>query len=147
MAASRSKKNKRRADAKHVEKGQLEEGLLVVTFDLAKGGIVKVEALNTKGERQEISEKEFAELIGDDEAADLEAALNEAYAAGVEDASDDSIDGDLDDDEEAMLRGAEARRFLRRGARHLVMLRALRRGVSRKPVRPDHNGADNKSTH
>jgi hypothetical protein len=142
MAESKNRKSKRRGAPKHAGKAQL-----VVTLDCAKGDVVKVESVEASGTRQEITEAEFAELVGKDEVGDLEMVLEEAYAAGIEDGFDESSGADFDDNEDiehSMLRAAEARRFLRHGVRRLVLLRALKRGLAR---RSDHNGVHTASGH
>jgi hypothetical protein len=56
---------------------------LVVTFNAATGEIVKVEKVDKAGKHQELTEKECAKLAGQDEVEEIEAALEEAFEAGV----------------------------------------------------------------
>ena len=56
---------------------------LVVTFNVAMGEIVKVEKVDKAGKRQELTEEECAKLAGQDEVEEIEAALEEAFEAGV----------------------------------------------------------------
>src|SRR5207247_3174632 len=73
---------------------------LVVTFNAAMGEIAKVEKVDKAGKRQELTEEECAKLAGQDEVEEIEAALEEAFEAGVgvvlgdEDAEDyDDVEG------------------------------------------------------
>src|SRR5215469_4249594 len=95
-------------------------GTQQIVVTLAKGEVLKVEALDGAGEHRELSQKEFAEIAGEDELTDLEDALEEAYAAGVNDAVEDSLESDFDGDEDeeirrTIFREAAARQLLRRG--------------------------------
>src|SRR6516165_12310888 len=87
------KKAKSRSHEKHEKRAETQK--IVVTLNVAKGEVVKVEALDGAGEHRELSQKEFAEIAGEDELADLEDALEEAYAAGVNDAVEDSLESDF----------------------------------------------------
>jgi len=104
---------------------------LVVTFNAAKGEIVKVEKVDKAGKHQEVTEEECAKLAGQDEVEEIEAALEEAFEAGAavmlgdEDAEDDD-----DDDEESALRqhlvgGLLGRHPVRRRLLHQLLLRRL----------------------
>jgi hypothetical protein len=117
---------------------------VVVTLGGRKNEVLKVEKIEKSGPRRELSEEEFAALVGEDEMEDLGAALEEAYAAGINDAINDAL-GELDEaeddeeeeDEEIVLRrfilgrGA-GRQLLRRGVRRLILARVLRRALSRQ---------------
>jgi hypothetical protein len=149
MAESKGKKGKRQHGDTRSKTTEL-----VVTFNIGRGDVIKVEALEASGNRRSLSEKEFAEIAGDDECSDLEAALEEAYAAGISDAIEDSIDGlfDTDEDEEirrSILRDTATKQLLKRGVRGLILRRALKQSPKRKPVpaRSSHNGADEASDH
>ena len=139
-------KGKKREAARPAEKS-VETRQLVVTLSVAKGDVVKVETIDGGGHRHEMPEKDFAALAGEDDLADLSAALEEAYAAGMSDAIDHEIDDDSvedeDEDEEirrTILREAAARKLLRRGVRRLVLRRTLRRGIQKKHAHSRHNG-------
>ena len=79
---------------------------LVVTFNAAMGEIVKVEKVDKTGKRQELTEEECAKLAGQDEVEEIEAALEEAFEAGVAVVlgDEDEKDAEDDDDEERALR-------------------------------------------
>jgi len=105
---------------------------LVVTFNAAMGEIVKVEKVDKAGKRQELTEEECAKLAGRDEVEEIEAALEEAFEAGVAVVvgDDDKEDAEDDDDEERALRqlliGALLGRHpIRRRLLHQLLLRRL----------------------
>jgi hypothetical protein len=111
---------------------------LVVTINPAVRRIVKVERVDKAGKHRELSSAECAKLVGEDEVAEIEAALEEAFEAGVDgvlgDEREAEGDDDEDDDEEKAIR-----RFLisdlligrsvrRRITHRLLLSRMLRRG-------------------
>ncbi len=103
---------------------------LVVTLDVANKKIVKVEEVEASGTRHAIADEDFAELVGEDEQETLVAALEEAYAAGAEDALEDETAEDEGDGEarrRTILWEAAARQNLRRSVRRLILGRALQR--------------------
>jgi hypothetical protein len=108
-----------------------------------KGEVLKVEKIEKSGQRHELSDEEFAALAGEDEREDLEAAFEEAYAAGVSDALGDEDEDEDEEEEEIALRQlilgrAVGRQLLRRGLRRLILRRALRRQLLGE--RPRDNG-------
>jgi hypothetical protein len=103
---------------------------IVVTVSPQRGEILKVEKIERPGHRRELTEEEFAALAGEDEEEELEAAVEEAYTAGVLDALGE--EDEEEDEEETALRQfilgrAVGRQLLRRGLRRLILHRALRR--------------------
>src|SRR5436190_11338882 len=104
---------------------------LVVTFNAAMGEIVKVEKVDKAGKHQELTEKECAKLAGQDEVEEIEAALEEAFEAGVAVMLGDEQEEyaeDYDDEERAV-------RQLLIGAileRHPVRKRLLRQLLLRR---------------
>jgi hypothetical protein len=109
---------------------------LIVTLDVAKKNIVKVEEVEASGQRHMLADNDFADLVGEDEEETLVAALEEAYAAGAEDALEDDEtqagDGGVRT-RRMILWEAAARQDLRRSVRRLILSRALRR-VSTPPT-------------
>jgi hypothetical protein len=93
---------------------------LVVAVRLPDGDVMEVAELDSSGKRRALSEREFAELLAHGEEETLVAALEEAYAAGAEDAADE-------DAEVSILWDAAARQRLRGTVRRLVLGRALQR--------------------
>ena len=107
---------------------------LVVTFNAAMGEIVKVERVDKAGKRQELTEEECAKLAGLDEVEEIEAALEEAFEAGVAVVLGDEDEeyAEDDDDEERALRqlligGLLGRHPVRRRLLHQLLLRRLLR--------------------
>jgi|SRR5215469_2595166 len=122
---------------------------LVLTLSIPGGEVVKVEMLDKSGQRKELSEEEFADLAGEDEE---EISPEEAYAAGIADASEDD-EFELDEQgsagEEALerfvLREMIARQLLRRGVRRFILSRLRKRQLIRSHGHPrgvavHHNG-------
>jgi hypothetical protein len=102
---------------------------LVVTVSLPAGDVVKIAELKSGGQRRELSEREFADLAAHGEEEGLVTALEEAYAAGAEDAGDGG-------DAEAglsILWDAAARLRVRSTVRRLVLARALTRMAAAAP--------------
>src|SRR6476660_439727 len=56
---------------------------LVVTFNAAMGEIVMLEKVDKAGKREELTEEDCASLAGEDEVEEIEAALGQAFEAGV----------------------------------------------------------------
>ena len=108
---------------------------LVLTMSTARGEIAKIERVDRAGQRREISEAEFAELAGAEEVENLEAALEEAYGAGILAVLGEEDEGE-DEEETAIRRLLLARllgrRVVRRGLRRLVLRRALRRRLTER---------------
>jgi hypothetical protein len=78
--------------------GVSEEEQLVVTIDAPTGRIVSVEKIDKGAKRQELTEEEWAKLVGNDEVEEIEAALEETFEAGIaavlgEEYEDDEADG------------------------------------------------------
>jgi hypothetical protein len=109
---------------------------LVVTFNAAMGGIVKVEKVDKAGKRQELTEEECAKLAGQDEVEEIEAALEEAFEAGVAVVLGDEDEpyAEDNDDEERVLRQLLIGRLLRRHpVRRRLLFQLLLRRLLREP--------------
>jgi hypothetical protein len=102
---------------------------LVVTFNAAMGEIAKVEKVDKAGKRQELTEEECAKLAGQDEVEEIEAALEEAFEAGVAVVLGDEDAEDYDDEERAfrqlLIGGFLERHPLRHRLLHQLLLRRL----------------------
>lgn len=105
---------------------------LVVTVSLPAGDVVKIAELKSGGQRRELSEQEFAELAAHGEEEGLAAALEEAYAAGAEDANE----GEEAEAGRRILWDAAARLRLRGTVRRLVLARALTRMAAAPAQKP-----------
>ena len=106
------------------------------TFGATTGDVVKIEKIDKTGKRDELSEKECATLAGEDEVDEIEAALEEAFEAGIAGALSEDDEGALDDEEQALRRlliGGLLRRrpvlgrLRRRSVQRLLLRRLLRR--------------------
>jgi len=130
-AKKRAKKTYRSLNvAPSPEKKQIETKEVVLTLVASNGDVVKIETLEKSGQRRALSDEEFANIAGED-AVDLGAALEHAYATGIADALQDEL-GEDDVDVEEILRRfifkiAAGRQLLRRGAHKLVLRNALHR--------------------
>ena len=89
-----------------------------------------------------MSVEEFAEFVGSDEFSDLEMALEEAYAAGIEDAIRDSAGVDFAEGEEI-----PRAKTLRTGTRRNARQHAPEKGPVHKRARSKHNGAESVRKH
>ena len=122
------------------EKKQIETREVVLTLAAPNGDVIKIETLEKSGQRRALSDEEFADLAGED-AIDLTAALEHAYATGIADAFQDDLGEDEEDLEEILRRFifkiAAGRQLLRRGAHKLVLGQALHR---QRAVRHAHAG-------
>jgi hypothetical protein len=104
---------------------------LVVTFNAAMGEIVKVEKVDKAGNHEELTEKECVKLAGQDEVEEIEAALEEAFEAGVAVMLGDEQEEYAEDydDEERAVRQLLIGRILER---HPVRLRLLHQLLVRR---------------
>ena len=112
-----------------------EDQQVVVTINATAGRIVSVERTDKAGKRQELAEEEWATLVGEVEAEEIESALEEAFAAGIAVALGEEYETDeaSEDDEERAIRRLLLGGLLRRSTRRrilqrLVLSRLLRRG-------------------
>jgi hypothetical protein len=116
---------------------------LVVTINHAMGTIVKVERIDKAGKHQELSEQDCAKLVGNDEVEEIEAALEEAFEAGVNGVLGDEYetDGEYEDDEDKSIRRfliselLVGRSVRRRIMHRLLLSRMLRRGFIKRRLR------------
>jgi len=123
--------------------GASEEEQVVVTINAPMGKIVQLEKIDNAGKRQELEEEEWAKLVGDDEVEEIEAALEEAFEAGVAAAFGEEYEDDeaVEDEEEKALRRLliagllRRRRVQRRILQRLMVSRLLRRRFLKRPVR------------
>ena len=115
--------------------GASEEEQLVVTINAPIGKVVKVEKIDKGGKRHELAENEWAKLVDDDELEEIEAALEEAFEAGIaavlgEEFEDDEANEDDEDRDlrRLLIAGLLRRRPVqRRILQRLVVSHLLRR--------------------
>jgi hypothetical protein len=124
--------SKRNADSKE----------LIITLSVPDGDIVKVEAVDKAGKRQQLLDEDFATLVGDGDVEDLLPVLEQAYVAGFSDANSDVFESgdagdepDDDDLEQMVARGVASRRLIRRGVRKLLLGRLIKREMLRRQDR------------
>jgi hypothetical protein len=123
--------------------GASEEEQMIVTMNASMGKIVRLEKIDKAGKRQELSEEEWAKLVGHDELDEIEAALEEAFEAGVAAALGEEYEDDeaVEDEEEKALRRfliaglLRRRRVQRRILQRLMVSRLLRRRFPKRPAR------------
>ena len=130
---------------------------LVVTIAAATGEVVKIEKIDKAGKRGDLSEGDCLKLAGEDEVEEIEAALEEAFEAGIagalreEDETDDDEVDEVDEVEGTRLvisgllaRGPVLGRLRRRTLQRLLLRRLLRRRLLQRRFGPnqkaDHNG-------
>ena len=124
-------------DAKETEQ-------LILTLNAATHEAVEIEKLDKAGQRHQLSERDCAELTGDDEIDDFLGAVQEAYEAGIAEGLG-AEDGEDEADEEVVLwdllllrRRFVGSQLLRRGLRRSLLrrllLRRLLRGVVFRPA-------------
>jgi hypothetical protein len=132
-----------KGEVEAVGTSESEHEQLVVTINAPMGKILRAEKIDKAGKRQQLGEEEWAKLVGDDEVEEIEAALEEAFEAGVaavlgEEYEDDEAD---EDDEERALRQLLIGGLLRRHPVHrrilqrLLVSRLLRGRVVKRPLR------------
>jgi hypothetical protein len=116
---------------------------LVVTINPAMGGIVKVEKIDNAGKPEELSEEEFARLVGEDEVEEVEDALDEAFEAAVLSVIGDGnpAEGESEDREEKAIRrfligDILIPRSVRRRILHRLLLSRMLRSRFRKTRPP-----------
>jgi hypothetical protein len=138
-----SKKKYRNLQVTHrPEKKQIGTRELVLTLSVPDDEVIKVEMVEKSGQRRELSEEQFAELVGENDGEDI--SPEEAYAAGITDVTEDEFElddeggGEDEEIERFVLRKLVARQLLRRGVRRLI-LRRLRRRESIRRARPGVN--------
>jgi hypothetical protein len=122
-----------------------EEQQVVVTINAAAGRIVKIEKTDKGGKRQEMAEEEWARLVGEDEAEEIESAIEEAFEAGIAVVLGEEYEADeaYEDDEERAIRRLLLAGLLRRSTRRrilqrIVLSRLLRRGSPKAAL--NHKG-------
>ena len=108
--------------------GASEEEQVIVTISAPMKTIVRVEKMDKTGKRQELSEEEWAKLVGDDEVETIEGALEEAFEAGVAALLGEEYEDDEayeDDEEKAFRRLLIAGLLRRRPVQHRILQRLL----------------------
>ena len=139
--AQKESERKGVASFKAGAEGGSEEQQVVVTI-APMGKVVRVEKIDKTANRHELTEDEWTKLVGGDEVEEIEAALEEAFEAGIaavlgEDYEDDE---QYEDDEEKTLRrlliaGLLRRRSVQHRIHQRLLVSRLLRGRLRKRLR------------
>ena len=127
------------------KKKHLQTKQMVVTLGVPGGDVLKLEMLDSRGKRHDISDDEITTMANVPEVDELSIAIEEAYAAGVTDAIEETAD-DLDGDVSEVLRQAAGRRgatlrHLRRQVRRLIFHRLIRRELDHRRAHPEQDTA------
>ena len=140
--STRESPGSKRESARQGQNEETEQ--MVLTIGATTGDVVKIEKIDKAGKRDELSEEDCARLAGEDEVEEIEAALEEAFEAGIAGALSEDDEDDLDDEERALRRlliGGLLRRrpvltrLRRRSLRRLLLRRLLRRRLLQSHLR------------
>lgn len=100
---------------------------LVFTLNAATGAVAKIEKIDEAGKRREIEKNETLKLVGKDNFHEIEAALDEAFEAGIssifepEDEEEESLESEEETElRRVLLTGIIGRNVRRRLQRRLV---------------------------
>jgi hypothetical protein len=122
---------------KTVPSQEAEEGQLVITLNGTTREITKIEKLDDKGHRRELTPDECMTLAGEDDADEIEAVVHEVYRVAVADTLGEEEE---QEDELAMRRLLVSRLFVRRmlqrGVRRMLKRRLLRMQALRNRRQP-----------
>jgi hypothetical protein len=121
----RAEHGAKRERTRHAGTGETEE--LIFTISVATGAVVKVEKVDSAGKRHDIPKDETVALAGKDNLHEIEAALDEAFEAGIS-----SVLGGASDDEGIGESAEEVR--LRRILIAGIISRDVRRRLQRRLV-------------
>ena len=110
---------------------------LVLTVSPATREVTKIEKVDKTGKREEISDELCAELAGDDEVEEIEAAREAAFEAGAAATlgEDDEDDTHIEGDERAIQRLLIGRLVERRPGLRALRRRFVRRLLLRRLLR------------
>jgi hypothetical protein len=116
-----SKREKARPDA-----GE-EIQQLIFTMNAATGAVLKIEKIDPSGKRREVPKEETVALAGKDNLHEIEAALDEAFEAGISSVLEPSADEEPSDETEEEIE-------LRRVLLSQLIDRSIRRRLQRRLV-------------
>jgi hypothetical protein len=102
---------------------------LIVTLRVGSGEVLKVEKIDVAGKRTDLPKEETARLVGKESLDEIEAALDDAFEAGISSMLDPE-----DDDEESHEKETAEDMEIRKLLLGLVIGRAIRRRVRRRIV-------------
>jgi hypothetical protein len=104
---------------------------LIFTMNAATGAVIKIEKIDQSGKRCEVPKEESVALAGKDNLLEVEAALDEAFEAGISSVLEPSSDEEpLDEtEEETELRRILLSHIIGRGTRRRLQQRLVERIV------------------
>ena len=102
---------------------------LIFTLNAATDAIVKIEIVDTAGKRKEIPREETVALAGKDNLHEIEAALDEAFEAGISSVFEPTDDDESSDEteEEKELRRVLLMHLIGRNVRRRLQHRLVQR--------------------
>lgn len=102
---------------------------LIFTLNAATGEVVRIEKLDPSGTRTEVAKEETIELAGKDNLHEIEAALDEAFEAGISSVLEPSGEDESSEEseEEKELRRVLLMRLIGRNVRRRLQRRLVQR--------------------
>lgn len=102
---------------------------LIFTLNAATGAIIKIEIVDASGKRKDIPREETVALAGKDNLHEIEAALDEAFEAGISSVFEPTDDDEPSDEteEEKELRRVLLMRLIGRNVRRRLQHRLVQR--------------------
>ena len=102
---------------------------LIFTLNAASGAIIKIELVDTAGKRKDIAREETVALAGKDNLHEIEAALDEAFEAGISSVFEPTDDDEPSDEteEEKELRRVLLMHLIGRNVRRRLQHRLVQR--------------------
>jgi hypothetical protein len=110
---------------------------LVFTFHAATGAVAKIEKIDAAGKRREIEKDETLKLVGKDNLHEIEAALDEAFEAGISSVfePEDDEEESAESEEETELRRVLLAGIVGRGVRRRLQRRLIQRLILSQTLR------------
>ena len=110
---------------------------LILTINTATGAVVKIEKIDEAGKRREIEEDEMLKLVGKDNFREIEAALDEAFEAGISSIFEPHADEEeiAESEEETEFRRVLLAGIIDRGVRRRLQRRLVQRLILAQTLR------------
>jgi hypothetical protein len=102
---------------------------LIITMAPSNSSVLKIEKMDSSGKHHKLAKEEVATLVGKDDLHEIEAALDEAFEAGILSVLDPDSDGETDNEtgEETELRRVLVSGIIGRGLRRRLQRRLVQR--------------------
>ena len=109
---------------------------LIFTLNAATGAIIRIDIVDTDGKRKEIPREETIALAGKDNLHEIEAALDEAFEAGISSVFEPTDDDEPSDEteEEKELRRVLLMHLIGRNVRRRLQHRLVQRLILSRPA-------------